>query len=278
MPLITAKDGAQLYWHEWGAGAPLLFLNSLGCDSRMWDYQIAAFACGGFRCIGFDRRGHGRSDQPAHGYDFDTFADDIATLADYLDLSGLTLITHSMAGGEAVRYLSRHGSKRVARLILLAPTTPMLLQTHDNPDGLPKEGFEALWALWAQWRHDYPKWVDDNVAPFFIPETSPAMMRWGVTLLTTPLPITLACSRAMVQADFRAEMRGIEVPTLIIHGDRDRSAPFELTGKPSAELVPDCRLLVYPGAPHGLMFTHMDQLNADLAAFMRERESRPAAA
>jgi non-heme chloroperoxidase len=275
MPFITAKDGAHLYWHEWGAGAPILFLNSLGCASRMWDYQIAAFADEGFHCIGFDRRGHGRSDQPAHGYAVDGFADDVATLVDDLDLSGLTLIAHSMAGGEAVRYLTRHGSKRVARLILLAPTTPMLLKTDDNPNGAPIEGFEALW---TQWRRDYPKWIADNVAPFFIPETSPAMMAWGANLLQSSLPIVLACSRAMVQADFRAEMRRIDVPTLIIHGDRDRSMPFELTAKPSAALIPNCRLLVYPGAPHGLMFTHMDQLNADILRFMRERQSRSAAA
>ena len=204
MPFIAAKDGAQLYWREWGAGAPILFLNSLGCGHGMWDYQMAAFADEGFRCIGFDRRGHGRSDQPANGYDFDTFADDVAALVDHLDLSGLTLIAHSMAGGEAVRYLTRHGSQRVARLVLLAPTTPMLLKTDDNPNGLPREAFEALW---AQWRRDYPKWIADNVAPFFIPETSPAMMRWGANLLQTSLPITLACSRAMVEADFRAEMR-----------------------------------------------------------------------
>jgi non-heme chloroperoxidase len=267
MPFITAKDGADLYWHDWGSGAPILFLNSLGCGSRMWDYQMAALADKGFRCIGFDRRGHGRSDQPAHGYDFDTLADDVAALVDGLDLSGLTLIAHSMAGGEAVRYLTRHGGKRVARLVLLAPTTPMLLKAHDNPNGAPKAGFEALW---AQWGHDYPKWIDDNVAPFFIPETSPAMMRWGANLLQSSLPVVLACSRAMVQADFRAEMRRIETPTLVIQGDRDRSAPVELTGKPSAELVPGGRLLVYPGAPHGLMFTHMDALHADILRFMRE--------
>jgi non-heme chloroperoxidase len=275
MPFITTKDGAELYWREFGAGAPILFLNSLGCSSRMWDYQMAAFADEGFRCIGFDRRGHGRSDEPASGYDFDTFADDVAALVDELDLTGLTLVTHSMAGGEAVRYLTRRGSQRVARLVLLAPTTPMLIKAHDNPNGAPRETFEALW---AGWRRDYPKWVADNLAPFFIPETSPAMMRWGVTLLTTSLPVTLACSRAMAEADFRAEMRRIDVPTLIIHGDRDRSAPIELTGKPSAELIPDCKLLVYPGAPHGLMFTHMDALNADILRFMREREARSVAA
>ncbi len=275
MPFIAAKDDTQLYWREWGAGAPILFLSSLGCSSRMWDYQIPAFAEAGFRCIAFDRRGHGRSDEPAGGYDFDTLADDIAALVDGLDLSGLTLIAHSMAGGEAVRYLTRHGSKRVARIVLLAPMTPMLLKAHDNPNGAPRENFEALWALWHR---DYPKWVDDNVAPFFIPETSPAMMRWVVTQLQTSLPITLACARAMVEADFRTEMRRIDVPTLIVHGDRDRSAPIELTGQPSAELIPGCRLLVYPGAPHGLMFTHIDELHADVLAFMREREVRSVAA
>ena len=242
-----------------------------GCGTT----RSAAFADEGFRCIGFDRRGHGRSDEPASGYDFDTFADDLAALVDGLDLSDLTLIAHSMAGGEAVRYLTRHGGKRVARLVLIAPTTPMLLKAPDNPNGAPMQSFEALW---AQWRRDYPKWVDDNVAPFFVPETSPAMMRWGATLLTTSLPVTLACSRAMVQADFRAEMRRIDVPTLVIHGDRDRSVPVELAGKPSAELIPGSRLLIYPGAPHGLMFTHMDQLHADILRLMREPHTRPAAA
>jgi non-heme chloroperoxidase len=267
MPFITAKDGAELYWHAWGQGAPILFLNSLGCGSRMWDYQMAALADRGFRCIGFDRRGHGRSEQPDHGYDFDAFADDLAALVDELDLEQVTLIAHSMAAGEAVRYLSRHGRKGVARAILIAPTTPMLLKTDDNPNGAPKEFFEALW---AEWRRDYPKWIADNVAPFFIPETSPAMMRWGASLLQASLPIVLACSQAMVKADFRAEMQRIETPTLIVHGDRDRSAPLELTGRPSADLIPGSKLLVYPGAPHGLMFTHMDELNADIARFIRE--------
>ncbi len=267
MPFIAAKDGAQLYWREWGEGAPMLFLNGLGCSSQMWDYQFAAFAEQGFRCIGFDRRGHGRSDEPARGYDHDTFADDVAALIDALDLSGLTLIGHSMAGGEMVRYLTRHGRERIARMALLAPTTPMLLESDDNPNGAPRAGFEALW---AQWRRDYPKWVDDALAPFFIPETSPAMMRWGASLLQISVPVALACSRAMVERDFRAEMPRIDVPTLLIHGDRDRSAPIELTGKPSAALIPGCRFLVYEGAPHGLMFTHMERLHADVLQFVRE--------
>lgn len=161
----------------------MLFLNSLGFSSQMWDYQITAFAEQGFRCIGFDRRGHGRSDQPARGYDYDTFTDDIATLIDKLDLSGLTLVSHSMAGGEIVRYLSRHGSSRIARIVMLGSMTPKLLQSEDNPNGIPRVEFEELW---AQWRRDYPKWVDDATAPFFIPETSRGMMRWAVQVLQSP--------------------------------------------------------------------------------------------
>lgn len=267
MPIFQAQDGTSLFYWERGQGAPVLFLNGLGCVSRMWDYQVVAFAEQGIRCIGFDRRGHGRSDEPAHGYDYNTFADDIAALIDRLDLSALTVIGHSMAGGEVVRYLTRHGSGRVARIILLAPTTPMLLKTDDNPGGAPSVVFEALW---VQWKCDYPKWVADNVAPFFVPETSSAMMQWGANLLQSSVPVALACSRAMVEEDFRAEMKRIDVPALLIQGDRDRSMPIELTGRPSAELIPDCRFVVYEGAPHGLMFTHMDRLHADILQFMRE--------
>jgi non-heme chloroperoxidase len=268
MPFITASDGTQLYWREWGRGAPMLFLNSLGLGSQMWDYQIVEFAGQGFRCIGFDRRGHGRSDQPGRGYEFDTFADDIAALIEELGLVDITLVGHSMAGCEIVRYLSRHGSVRVARIVLLASLTPMLLRTNDNPNGIPRAVFEGLW---AQWKYDYPKWVADAVAPSFIPETSSAMMRRATNLMfETPVPIALACSRAMVEGDFRDEMRRIDVPTLLIHRGRDRSAPLEATGKPSAGLIRNCRLFVYEDAPHGLIYTHAERLHNDIMKFVRE--------
>ena len=267
MPYIDASDGTALFYSEWGEGEPILFLSSLGCGQRLWDYQVVAFAEAGFRCVGIDRRGHGRSDQSKGGYDYDTFADDIATLIERLDLSSLTMIAHSMAGGEIVRYLSRHGPSRVARIVFVAPTTPKLLSGEDNPGGVPRAGFEALW---AQWRRDYPKWIDDAVAPFLIPETSRPMMRWAGGLLQASLPVTLACSRAMAEEDFRDEMRRIDIPALIIHGDRDRSMPLEITGRPSIELLRNGRLLIYEGGPHGLMFTHMDRLQADIVGFIRE--------
>lgn len=263
MPFIHAQDSTQLFWRDWGHGAPILFLNSLGLGTQMWDYQFAAFAEPGCRCIGLDRRGHGRSDEPGCGYDLDTLADDVATLIDTLDLQGVTLIGHSMAGSEIVRYLTRHGSTRVARIILLAPMTPKLLESMDD-----KARFDHLF---DQWRRDYPKWVDDETPPFFVPETSRAMMQWAATLIERiSLPVALACGRAMVGADLREEMRAIDVPALIIHGDRDRSAPIERTGHPSAQLIPQCKLLVYEGAPHGMMYTHMARLHADIRQFVRE--------
>jgi len=270
MAFISAADGTRLYWHEWGEGAPILFLSSLGLASQMWQYQMVAFAERGFRCICFDRRGHGRSDQPRHGYDCDTLANDVATLIEDLDLSGLTLVGHSMASGEIVRYLSRHGDSRVARVILLGSTTPMLRQAEDNPNGMPAAQRDALW---AQWKRDYPRWVAENTAPFFVPETSPALMGWLSNLLQQiPLPVALACNRAMVDEDFRREMREIELPVLLIHGDRDRSAPLEITARAAARLLPNCRLIVYEGAPHGLIYTHTERLHEDMLKFIAETE------
>ncbi len=264
-PFIEARDGTRLHWHEWGRGAPVLFLHSWAMQTRMWDYQFAALADRGLRCIGFDRRGHGRSDIAAAGYDYDTLADDLASVVEALDLGGLTLVGHSMGAGEIVRYLTRHGSARVKRIALLAPTTPLLLQTPDNPQGFPAEALEAMR---AEWRRDFPKWVADNTAPFFTPDTSPALMKWGIDLLLEiSLPVAIDCNRAVAGTDFRAELKRIEVPTLLLHGDKDASAPLALTGRPTAALIPDCTFKIYEGAPHGLIYTHMARLNADLAAF-----------
>jgi len=265
---IAANDGTNLYWTQWGVGRPILFLNSAGLTTQMWDYQMVAFADQGYRCISFDRRGHGRSDRPPGGYEYDTFADDVASVISALDLKDLTIVAHSMAGGEAVRYLTRHGNGRVARIVLLAPTTPYPMQTIDNPNGVPQSAFAALR---ASWRKDFPKWVADNTPAFFVPETSASMMQWGAGLLMQcSVPIAIACNKAQVSTDFRAELAKISVPALVIHGDRDASAPLARTGKPTAELIPRCQLKVYQGAPHGLMFTHMEMLNNDILQFIRE--------
>jgi len=255
-----------LYWTQWGEGRPILFLNGANLTTQMWDYQMVAFADQGYRCIAFDRRGHGRSDRPLGGYDYDTFADDVASVITALDLRDLTVVAHSMGGGEIVRYLTRHGSARVARIVLLGSTTPYLLKTADNPNGVPASAFEAVR---ASWRKDFPKWVADNTAPFFNPETSPALMQQlAALMMQCSVPTAIECQKALTATDFRPDLARITVPVLVIHGDRDVSAPLALTGKPTAELIPGGRLKIYPGAPHGLMYTHMELLTDDIQQFI----------
>ena len=266
MQTIKTNDGTRLYIKEWGNGAPVVFVHSWALNSDMWQYQTAEFAEHGLRCITYDRRGHGHSDQPSSGYDTDTLADDLAMVMNSLDVSNATLVGHSMGCGEIVRYLSRHGAKRVARIVLLAPTTPFLKQTPDNPEGIPAAAFEAVRATWSA---DFPKWVEDNAPPFFTKETSSAMQQWGTSmLLATSLPIAIACNRSMVDTDFRADLRDVVTPTLLIHGDADASAPLPLTGARTAKLLPNCTFKIYEGAPHGLFLTHKQRLNADILQFI----------
>jgi non-heme chloroperoxidase len=271
--LVETRDGTRLYWTQWGParGPTILFLNSAGMPIQMWDYQMVAFAEQGYRCIGVDRRGHGRSDHAASGYDTDTFADDLADFIETLDLHSLTIITHSMASGELARYLSRHGSARVARIVLLSPTTPFLLKTADNPDGIPEENFAALR---DSWRKDYLRWIDDNTDAFFAtPETSPGMRRWLAGMLTQfPVRFAIAMNEALTRTDFRDDLRKISVPTLVVHGDLDASAPLALTGIRTAALIPGSRLEIYEGVAHGLMYTHMGRLHADILGFIQDTQ------
>jgi non-heme chloroperoxidase len=263
---IETADGVRLAYRDWGEGRPVVFVHSWGVNAEMWDYQAMELLEHGLRCVAFDRRGHGGSDDPGRGYDADTLADDLAAVMDGLDLTGATLVGHSMGCGEIVRYLSRHGDARVARVVLLAPTTPFLLKTADNPAGIDPAMFEAGRAVWRQ---DFPQWVADNTDPFFTADTSPAMKQWGAgMLLKTPLPILLACNRMVTETDFRPDLRAVRKPALVIHGDRDASAALDLTGRPTAEMIPGGRLVVYEGAAHGLFLTHMARLNGDLLAFI----------
>jgi len=266
-PFICAGDGSPLFYKDWGAGKPVLFLASWAMNSDLWQYQMTPMVGEGFRCIAYDRRGHGRSGQPSRGYDYDTLADDLAAVIEQLDLREVTLVGHSMAPGEAVRYLTRHGSSRISRLAMVAPTTPFILKTADNPGGVPRERFDQTR---AQWCKDYPKWLADNARGFVVADTSQAMLDWAMALMMQPsLKCLLDCNQAIIETDFRAELRKISVPTLIIQGDKDVSAPLELTGRRTAELIPRAHLTVYEGAPHGLMLTQIDRLNRDLVAFAR---------
>lgn len=264
---IRAKDGTALYHRDWGEGPPILFAASWACSGEMWAYQVAHFADAGFRCISFDRRGHGRSDVPAAGYDMDTFADDMASVIEALDLKDVVLVGHSQGGAEVAHYLGRHGTSRVKKAALMAPAGPCLLQRADNPYGAPKALYEARI---ADWQKDFPKWVADNTAPFFTPQTSSALQAWMVDLLlATPLPVTVATFRALYQADIRPDLARIDRPVLIQHGTKDASIPLEIGGKRFAAGIKGAELKVYEGAPHGLFVTHMDAVNRDLEAFIR---------
>jgi non-heme chloroperoxidase len=263
--LVPAAGGAQLFCRDWGEGAPIVFLSGWGLPSDSWSYTMAPLAASGFRCIAFDRRGHGRSGDPGRGYDYDTLADDLAAVLDALDVKNGTLVAHSMSGGEAVRYLRKHGSARIGRLALVGTTLPFLTKSADNPDGVDPAIFEQLRNSWAQ---DFPRWLQANARPFFLPDTSDALMNWGMGLMQqTSLQAILECNRAMTQTDFRPELQKLTVPALVIHGDKDASAPLALTGARAARLLPNAQLKVYAG-PHGLPITHARQLAEDIRGFI----------
>ena len=266
-PFIKARDGTRLFWRSWGEGPPILFVAAWALPSEAWQYQMARLSEAGCRCIAFDRRGHGRSDDPGAGFDLDTLAGDLAAVIEQLDLRDLVLIGHSLGAAECVRYLTNHIGSRVRRLALIAPTTPCLGRSADNPDGLDPQLFQRMRAAFAS---DFPGIVGANIRPFIDAATSDRMIDWIMAMMaSTSLKAVLECNRAFTSADFRAELPKIATRTLIIQGDADMSAPIALTGKRTAALLPNCRFEVYAGAPHGLIFTHMDRVNDDLLAFAR---------
>jgi len=222
----------------------------------------------GFRCIAFDRRSHGRSSDPGTGYDLDTLAGDVHSVMEQMSLSDVLLVGHSLGAAESVRYLSRYGLTQVRRLVLVAPTTPFLLKSADNRDGLDPGIFEAMR---ARFREDFPGVLVANIRPFVLPTTSQAMIDWIVGMMSrTALKALVDCNAEFSAADFRAELPSITLRTLIIQGDADVSAPLGLTGRKTAALLPNATLKVYEGAPHGLIFTHADRVASDLVAFARE--------
>lgn len=264
---IFAKDGARLFHRDWGEGQPVLFAASWALSSEMWAYQVAHLSERGFRCIAFDRRGHGRSDIPAKGYDMDTLADDLGAVIDTLALKDVILVGHSMGGAEVVRYLGKHGGAKVKKVALVAAVGPYVVQTADNPFGAPMAYHQATLRRWAT---DFPAWAMENQDPFFTPETSPAMKAWLTEqLLATPAPVAIATFRALIGKDLRPDLPKIDRPTLVIHGDKDASAPLAITGQRLAAGIRGADLKVYRGAPHGLFVTHMERLNVDLETFFR---------
>jgi pimeloyl-ACP methyl ester carboxylesterase len=273
MPFIETADQASLFVTDWGSGPPVVFTHAWGLRSDEWNYQVAALVGAGLRCVLYDRRAHGRSDRPPAGYDIDTLADDLAAVIEHFDLHDITLIAHSLGSKEAVRYLTRHGDARVARMVLVAPTTPLLRRTPDNPDGVDPELIEANYAAVAA---DVPKWCADFEAagPYFgsSPGSSPGLIDWTTRMIVdTPTHVLLETLKINADVDMRDELGKLQLPVLIIHGDQDASAPLELTGRKTAALISDATLVVYPGAGHGLYASDHDSVNADILAFIHGR-------
>ena len=263
---VAAKDGTALFVRDWGAGKPVLFLSGWALPSDFWGYQMLALARKGYRAVAYDRRGHGRSADPGRGYDHDTLADDLAAVIDGLKLDDLTIVAHSMGGTEVARYFARHGGRGVSRVVLVGTVTPFLMKAADNPAGIDPASIAAGAALLTR---DYPAWIAANTEPFFTPETSAAMIGWGQNMMmSTSLLAAAELAQANFATDFRPDVRRIRVPTLLIHGDRDASAPLAITAKATAALLPHAALSVYEGAPHGLPLTHVERLNAELQAFL----------
>ena len=270
MSTFTTQDGTEIYYKDWGNGKPVLFSHGWPLDADMWEYQMEYLSSRGYRTIAFDRRGFGRSGQPWNGYDYDTFADDIAQLIEHLDLRDVTLVGFSMGGGDVSRYIARHGSERVAGLVLLGAVTPLFGQKADFAEGVDKAVFDGIKAGLLK---DRAQFIADFAAPFYGTNQGQKVSDGVLTqtlniALLASLKGTLDCVTAFSETDFRPDMAKIDVPTLVIHGDADQIVPFATTGKKAAEQIKGAELKVYSGAPHGFAVTHAQQLNEDLLGFL----------
>ncbi|WP_321930569.1 alpha/beta fold hydrolase [Paraburkholderia guartelaensis] len=264
---IHIDDDTALHYRDWGDGAPLVFLSGWTLNADMWNYQCAPLADAGFRCVAYDRRGHGRSSDPGRGYDYDTLADDLEAVLSARDLARVTLVGHSFASGEIVRYLSRHGSRRVAGIVLVSPaSTPFLLKTADNPGGLDASLFEASI---EEMLTSFPDWISRRAEAYFSPGTSHTVIQWTADMmLDASLYGAAQLSRVQMVTDFRRELAEIDVPALVLHGDCDASAPLEITGRPTAAALEHATLKVYEGGTHGMYFNHAARVNDDIRAFV----------
>jgi non-heme chloroperoxidase len=274
MGFVTTSDGTQIYYKDWGSGPPVVFSHGWPLNADSWEAQMLFLASNGFRCIAHDRRGHGRSSQPWDGNEMDTYADDLGTLIETLDLRDVVLIGFSTGGGEVARYVGRHGTERVAGVVLVSAVPPLMLKTNDNPGGLPIDVFDEIRAGSLANRAQLYRELADG--PFFGNNRPGADVPQGtrdnfwLQGMQSGHRNAYECIAAFSATDFRDDLAAFDVPTLVIHGDDDQVVPFEVGGKASAALVEGATLEVYPGAPHGITDTHREQLNADLLAFVQD--------
>lgn len=271
MQTITTQDATRIFYKDWGSGKPVVFSHGWPLNADAWDAQMLFLVQKGFRVIAHDRRGHGRSDQPSQGNDMDTYADDLAALLDALDIQGATLVGHSTGGGEVAHYIGRHGTKRVARAVLIGAVPPIMLKTAANPNGLPMDVFDGI-----------RKGVSDNRSQFYRDLATPffGFNRPGVKVsqgtidafwaqgMTGGIHGQYLCIKEFSEVDYTEDLKKIDVPVLFLHGDDDQIVPIDNSAKLGVELVKNGTLKVYPGGSHGMCVTEADKVNADLLAFL----------
>jgi non-heme chloroperoxidase len=272
MPSITTTDGTEIYYKDWGTGQPVVFSHGWPLSADAWEDQMLFLGSHGYRAIAHDRRGHGRSSQPWNGNDMDTYADDLAALTQALGLENAVHVGHSTGGGEVARYIGRHGTERVAKAVLIGAVPPLMVKTDANPLGLPMDVFDGIRAGVLADRSQFFK---DLSSPFYGANRPGSKVSQGLRDsfwlqgMQAGFKAVVDCIKAFSETDFTGDLKKIDVPTLIIHGDDDQMVPINDSALLSAALVKGSTLKVYPGAPHGLCSTHKNQVNADLLAFIK---------
>jgi non-heme chloroperoxidase len=269
---VTAHDGTIIYFTDWGHGTPVVFSHGWPLSADAWEDQMMFLADHGYRVIAHDRRGHGRSSKAWHGNDMNTYADDLHAVLKALNITGATLVGHSTGGGEVARYIGRHGTERVAKAVLIGAVTPQMVVSPANPEGVPLSVFDGIR---AGVQHDRAQFFLDLSTPFYGFNREGAKVSEGLRQsfmiqgLQCSLKGAYACVKQFSETDFSEDLKKMTIPTLVIHGDDDQIVPLATTGRRAVELLPQGRLSVYEGAPHGLPTTHKDKLNAELLAFLR---------
>jgi Predicted hydrolases or acyltransferases (alpha/beta hydrolase superfamily) len=272
MDTIRARDGARIYYKDWGSGQPVVFSHGWPLDSDAWEDQMVFLSAHGYRCIAHDRRGHGRSGQPWKGNDMDTYAEDLSALVETLNLKSVVHIGHSTGGGEVARYIGRHGTKNVAKAVLIGSVTPLMLKTAENPGGTPIEAFDKIRAGVIADRSQFFKELS---TPFFGANRPNSKVSQGLLDsfwlqgMRAGFNAVIDCIKAFSETDFTEDLKKFNVPTLIMHGDDDQIVPIGASAMLSSKIVKGSVLKVYPGRPHGMCATDKDQINQDLLEFLK---------